>query len=415
MEPILRPADVLQCLVLPTLRLHAAGVRRSGSTLAAGDDSEDERDAGAGPGDLRLALLLGLDVMPAVGDGCANVSRRSNLATTPATAKAAQAVASTIDHDLAAEGVAGKLMQALCGLLEARLAAMPGGHTAAVADRTSAAEHGEMPVIHVPLRLIELAMDLLQRLVSATAEYSAAVSCQRGVGANVHPGGAASAGYTQLDRQLGRLLVAARGCSWRTLLQLAPLESAMRGEVSSFGTAPAVREQFGPSGSFVGLATLLCPPILLGSRGGEHVNELSCQASHARLLPSDTSKIKQAITECLVLCASSADAATAFAEAATAVAVRQMSAVAGTDNTPSAVGTAGVSKLQRQTMALSELVLSLPRQSARRLLLAACLELLPWSTAAEYQRLTETVLSAWLATLQPRGGIASHATACEHA
>ena len=398
MEPLLRPADVLRALVLPAT---IAGMAAHGlSCMTEPDDSDGPPAPSDSPGsaDLRLALRLGLDSLP-LSERSAG-SKRSSTVTGSAPR---QSDSSAAARALVAEGTAGELLRALCALLDARPTAQPSTGMAG-ADQPSAASRRDPSSHRVPLRLVEPAIELLQRLVNALADPIQDVIQVSDGALHSDP---VSGSLTQLRRRLEEVAVTARGCNWRTALQLAPLEAAL----SSLPTTSAAATASGRSETADGrasIAVLLVPPSLRSScssaQGAEHTQHFS----NGRLVPSDTVKVQQAVTECLVLCAASADAASAFAEAAEASTASQQAPVQE-GKQRNMLPICGQNTIQCHARALAGLVLQLPRNRARQALLAACLELLPWCTAAEYRRLAETVLPAWLAFLQRRAILAAPA------
>ncbi len=406
-EPLLRPADVLRAVVLPAVRAGMAAHGLCGATKPDHSDGSAAPSSDAGPADLRLALQLGLDAIPAIGDERSTASKRGSLASGSAP-QSQQSHLRSIASALATEGTAGELLRVLSALLDARPTAQPSTETTA-ANEPSAADRSNPPGRRTPLRLVEPAVELLQRLVTAHADLSNDVSEGRNPGgipgSNPADSIPAADSLVQLRRrQLREVLVFARGCNWRTAIQLAPLEAAMSSLPAS--AAQTASELSNPAGSPANLAALLIPPLLRSSHSNMYTAEQAQHLINSRLTRSDTAEAAQAVTECLVLCASSAGAAAAFAEAARALTTPQQPAAltpAHQDVLPSQRQTT----TQRHTTALAALALHLPRKIMRRALLAACLELLPWCTSVEYRQLTETVLPAWLATLQPRAASAA--------
>ena len=400
MEPLLRPADILTAVVLPAMHAGMAAHGFSGTMDPDHSDGAAAPSRDAGSAGMRLALQLGLDGIPAVGDEHSSRAKRGSVQIASATR---QSDLRSTARALAAEGTASELLRALCALLDARPTAQPSADMTG-SDEPSAALRSDAPSRRVSLRLVEAAIEFLQRLVSALAELAHDVSA----GLRAVPGSSpivadpASESLTRLRRQLGDVLIVAGCCNWRTALQLAPLEAAMSSLPAS--AAPAGSELPDPAESRADLAVLLTPPLLRGSRGDAHTPEQhGSDSSHMR---SNTAKAQQAVPACLVLCASSADAASAFVAAAHALTRPQQTAEM--ENLKQYGNNShGQNTAQWHTRALTALVRQLPRKIARRALLAACLELLPWCTAAEYRRLTDIVLPAWLAALQPRAASAA--------
>ncbi len=401
MEPLLRPADVLRAVVLPVVCAGMATPGLSGTTEPDHSDGSAAPSSDAGSPDLQLALQLGLDAVPAIGDERSTRSKRGSMVTGSAP-QSQQSHSRSVARALVAEGTAGELLRALCALLDVRPTARPSTETTA-ADDPSAGDYRDLPSRRVPLRVVEPAIELLERLVSALADLVHGCSEERNPGAILgsrpaDPGPAADS-LVPLWRQLGEVLVFVEGCNWRTALQLAPLEAAVSPHPAS--AAPTASELPDPGDSRADIAVLLTPPLLRSSYSSGQTAEQARHLSGSSHIPSDTAKAQQAVTDCLVLCASSAVAASAFVAAAHAMtAPQQLAALEGIDRDlpPSR----GQSTLQSHATALAALVLQLPRKITRRALLAGCLELLPWCTSVEYRQLTETVLPAWLATLQPR-------------
>ena len=401
MEPLLRPADVLRALVLPAVRSSAASFGRG--VRAPGTDSigmDARRNDGAG--DLRLALQLGMDSFSAAGGDTAKASQRSSSVTSPAP-QPSRSDSSAVACKLVANDTAAGLIQAVCALLDARPTAPPVPR-AATAEVSSAAARSDLHTRQLLLRLVELSLELMQKLTAALADCALAIGTGPRPGASPDPAVVdsepASEGVT-FRRQLQEMLSIARDCKWRTALQLAPLEAAMSTLSGSVQPPVMAADQGDSPDSSSSLSALLSPPCLRGSTSTGQASGQSGHFGNSRQLASDSGKAQQVVTECLVLSVASTDGAMAFAAAISRAAGRQNPAVTE-EWIPTGISHGGLSTIQRQATALAALMSQLPRLSTRRALLAACLELLPWCTAAEYRQLTETVLPAWLAALQPR-------------
>ena len=405
MEPLLWPADILRAVVLPAVRAGTVthGLIGTGSLHHGGGSAAQSQDGGSA--DLRLALQLGLDALPAVVNGHSTGPKRSSMASGSISRRSHS---SLIARRLVWDGTASELLRALCALLDSRPTAQPSRRPTA-ADEHAGASCSSPPGEKILLRVVEPALELLQRLVAAIADLTHEVcegqrSAETVREQNPSDPDLAVASPAQLSHQLEELLAIARCCSWRTALHLAPLGAAM--SLLPACAAATASELAEPADSAADFAALLVPPVSRSSNRMAQTAEQTQHRSDSRLMSADSVRTQQAVTECLVLCASSADAASAFAEAAHALtAPQQTAALEISQQNVSTSG--GQITIQGNTTALAVLVLQLPRKHARRTLLATCLELLPWCTAAEYRRLTETVLPAWLAALQPRSASAA--------
>ena len=383
-QPVLRAAEVLRALVLPaarswTVALHSRQNSQNGATA-----------------DLRLALQLGIQSLPLAADeNEANHQHRRNPNAGDMTAGVCTSVeeAADVGGEMLADRTADELLSALFALLDARPSAESEA-SAAAAGRQSDAASGSNATAErrITMRQIELTIELSGRLIAAVTAYvHAQLRDMQTPDAALDDGRSAVAatplqGTDLLAGQLHRLCLVAETCSWRTALCLAPLEPAMRLVCSD----DAIRDEQQDGG--------------------------------IQKLASGTHSAQQAVTECLVLCASSAEAARAFVEVAGGAegGQAQLAAPGSTlsaadyssshspvqlpgkscSSNSAAVTDSKASAVEASTAAVARLVLALPRRTARAELLASCLSLLPWCTATEYARLTRTALPAWLAALQ---------------
>ena len=440
-EPLLRPAEVLRALVLPAARSSLATHQMrtdplGGSAGPAGDSAADSAsNTAATTADLRLALQLGIQCLPPTSDDSTSSQQLNEGRVAGASAfQLPEASAAVTGDELVAAGTAEELSAVLLALLDVRPSAQPKICATAASSDSHPLDSGSSDAGHVSLRQVELASELLQRLLAAVAAYVLELVDAHGPWIELEERSDEETSIPLqvirlLTGQLDRLCCAASTRSWRTALQLAPIELVLH-RVASRKLQPVTPSATNVASLADRFTVLLRPPSLRQSTSIADPMRHSQRLDGSQTLASDMQRAQQAVTECLALCASSDVAAGVFGQIATGGFMRLKPAAACTEVAPKAAHAGGGcgtvqpsappdasdapaaadssrSTVELDAAALARTVLALPRRSARAMLLASCLSLLPWSTAAEYARLTRAVLPAWLTTLQPRRAAAA--------